>query len=212
MDEQGLRRHGRRCHCGLVRQAGADAAAGKRVLCMGAALPISAAGFPRRRQRGDPDFSTLPNAAEEIQRVTQFFPPRQMQVFRAESATPQAFFTSNPEFYRYIHFVAHGTNITLEPMDSASYISCEAIKSARSWLTSLAEKLFLRSYLSPRTLHLPASHRPVSRPRDERSSTGGEDLLSAKTIWLGAPLTKSSIILGLAPMGAETVLKGTKKK
>lgn len=71
----------------------------------------------------DPDFPTLPNAAEEIDRVTQFFPPRQMQVFRAESATPQAFFTSNPESYRYIHFVAHGTNIALEPMDSAIILS-----------------------------------------------------------------------------------------
>jgi CHAT domain-containing protein len=83
----------------------------KEILAIGAAIQV------------DPDFSPLPNAADEIQRVTRFFPPRQMQVFRAESATPQAFFTSNPEFYRYIHFVAHGTNITLEPMDSAIILS-----------------------------------------------------------------------------------------
>jgi hypothetical protein len=35
---------------------------------------------------------------------------------------------------------------------------------------------------------------------------------AAETIWPGAPLTKSSIILGLARMGAEAVLKGTKRK
>ena len=35
---------------------------------------------------------------------------------------------------------------------------------------------------------------------------------AAATIWPGAPLTKSSIILGLARMGAEAVLKGKKRK
>jgi hypothetical protein len=35
---------------------------------------------------------------------------------------------------------------------------------------------------------------------------------AAETIWPGAPVTKSSIILGLARMGAETILKGGKKK
>jgi hypothetical protein len=35
---------------------------------------------------------------------------------------------------------------------------------------------------------------------------------AAETIWPGAPVTKSSVILGLARMGAEAVLKGAKKK
>jgi hypothetical protein len=35
---------------------------------------------------------------------------------------------------------------------------------------------------------------------------------AAATAWPGAPVTKSSIILGLARMGAEAVLKGAKKK
>jgi hypothetical protein len=35
---------------------------------------------------------------------------------------------------------------------------------------------------------------------------------AAETIWPGAPMTKSSIILGLARMGAEAVLKGAKRK
>jgi hypothetical protein len=35
---------------------------------------------------------------------------------------------------------------------------------------------------------------------------------AAETIWPGAPVTKSSIILGLARMGAEAILKGGKKK
>jgi hypothetical protein len=34
---------------------------------------------------------------------------------------------------------------------------------------------------------------------------------AASTIWPGAPVTKSGIILGLARMGAEAVLKGKKK-
>lgn len=34
---------------------------------------------------------------------------------------------------------------------------------------------------------------------------------AAETIWPKAPLTKSSIILGLARMGAESVLKGKRK-
>jgi hypothetical protein len=40
------------------------------------------------------------------------------------------------------------------------------------------------------------------------------DLLAkaAETIWPGALLTKSSIVLGLARMGAESILKGKKKK
>jgi uncharacterized protein (DUF1778 family) len=35
---------------------------------------------------------------------------------------------------------------------------------------------------------------------------------AAEAIWPGAPLTKSSVILGLARKGAEAVLKGAKKK
>jgi hypothetical protein len=35
---------------------------------------------------------------------------------------------------------------------------------------------------------------------------------AAEAIWPGAILTKSSIVLGLAKIGAESVLKGGKKK
>lgn len=35
---------------------------------------------------------------------------------------------------------------------------------------------------------------------------------AAEAIWPGALLTKSSIVLGLAKLGADTVLKGGKKK
>jgi hypothetical protein len=35
---------------------------------------------------------------------------------------------------------------------------------------------------------------------------------AAEAIWPGAPMTKSSIILGLARMGAEAALKGAKRK
>lgn len=35
---------------------------------------------------------------------------------------------------------------------------------------------------------------------------------AAESIWPGAILTKSSIVLGLAKIGAESILKGGKKK
>lgn len=71
----------------------------------------------------DAEFPYLPNASEEIARVTKFFLPNLKQVFTAEQATPQAFLTSSPDDYRYIHFVAHGTNFAMEPMDSAIILS-----------------------------------------------------------------------------------------
>lgn len=71
----------------------------------------------------DAEFPYLPNAREEIAQVTKFFLPGQKQVFMAENATPQAFLAGNPEEYRYIHIAAHGTNIALEPMDSAIILS-----------------------------------------------------------------------------------------
>lgn len=44
-------------------------------------------------------------------------------MFTGEHATPQAFLTTKLESYRYIHIAAHGTNIALEPMDSAIILS-----------------------------------------------------------------------------------------
>ncbi|HWZ44422.1 MAG TPA: CHAT domain-containing tetratricopeptide repeat protein [Candidatus Saccharimonadales bacterium] len=69
------------------------------------------------------EFPALPHAPEEIARVAGFFPAGLKQVYTAEYATPQAFFASNPWTYRYIHFVAHGTKIVLEPLDSAIILS-----------------------------------------------------------------------------------------
>lgn len=69
------------------------------------------------------EFPALLYAQEEIEGVTKPFPPSRRQIFRAEHATPHAFVTGNPEDYRYIHFVAHGTNVPLEPVDSAIILS-----------------------------------------------------------------------------------------
>lgn len=98
----------------------------KEMLAIGAAIQV------------DADYPTLPNAGEELERVTRFFQPGLKQIFRAESATPRAFFTSNPEFYRYIHFVAHGTNIPLEPMDSAIILSPDQDNSYKLYARDLA--------------------------------------------------------------------------
>ena len=65
------------------------------------------------------EFSLLPHAPDEIKSVTKTFSPEQQRVITREQATPQAFFNSSPGSYRYIHFVAHGTKVVLEPLDSA---------------------------------------------------------------------------------------------
>jgi CHAT domain-containing protein len=83
----------------------------KDMLAIGAAVQVDAL------------FPPLPNASDEIERVTKPFPPKQKQVFTGENATPQAFLASHLEQYRYIHITAHGTNVALDPMNSAIILS-----------------------------------------------------------------------------------------
>jgi CHAT domain-containing protein len=77
---------------------------------------------------GDPiaartDFAALPAAATEIQRVQQHFPPEGRMVLTQARATPDAYTTSGPDQFRYIHFAAHGTASRLSPLDSAVVLS-----------------------------------------------------------------------------------------
>jgi CHAT domain-containing protein len=77
---------------------------------------------------GDPvpagsDFGALPNAATEIQRVQQHFPPDSKVVLAHSMAVPAAYAASGPDQFRYIHFTAHGTASRSSPLDSAVVLS-----------------------------------------------------------------------------------------
>jgi CHAT domain-containing protein len=99
----------------------------KDMLAIGAAIQV------------EPKYPYLPNAPEEIARVTNFFAPDLKQVFTAEQATPQAFFASHPEDYRYIHVAAHGSDIPLDPMDSAIILSPDHNNSYKLYARDIAE-------------------------------------------------------------------------
>jgi CHAT domain-containing protein len=77
---------------------------------------------------GDPDevnseFRTLKHADDEIARVRSHFPTRLEQVISGPSATPESYKSSNPQQYRFIHFVTHGIANEKAPMESAIVLS-----------------------------------------------------------------------------------------
>jgi CHAT domain-containing protein len=77
---------------------------------------------------GDPasagtEFEALPNAPAEIERIQRHFPTEGQTVLTQARAVPAAYTTSDPEQFRYIHFVAHGTASRLSPLDSAVVLS-----------------------------------------------------------------------------------------
>jgi CHAT domain-containing protein len=84
------------------------------------------------------EFPRLPHAQEEITRITAPFPPSAERVLAAESATPDAFFSNHPDEYRYIHFVAHGTRVPLEPLDSAIVLSPDKNQSYKLYARDIA--------------------------------------------------------------------------
>ena len=82
-------------------------------------------------------FPPLPKAPEEMHRVESFFPVAKRAVLEGKQATPQAFLSSHPERYAYLHFVTHGTASITRPLDSAVILS----KSGESY------KLYARDIL-----------------------------------------------------------------
>jgi CHAT domain-containing protein len=68
-------------------------------------------------------FPALPKAPEEMHRVEGFFPVAKRTVLEGKEATPQAFLSSHPERYAYLHFVTHGTASITRPLDSAVILS-----------------------------------------------------------------------------------------
>jgi CHAT domain-containing protein len=77
---------------------------------------------------GDPasagtEFEALPNASAEIERIQRHFPTAGQTVLTQARAVPAAYTMSDPEQFRYIHFVAHGTASRSSPLDSAVVLS-----------------------------------------------------------------------------------------
>jgi CHAT domain-containing protein len=72
------------------------------------------------------EFPTLKHADEEIARVRSHFPARLEQVISGPSATPESYKSSNPQQYRFIHFVTHGIASEKVPMESAIVLSGHA--------------------------------------------------------------------------------------
>jgi CHAT domain-containing protein len=68
-------------------------------------------------------FPALPKAQEEMHRVESFFPAAKRAVLEGKQATPEAFLSSHPERYAYLHFVTHGTASITRPLDSAVILS-----------------------------------------------------------------------------------------
>jgi len=67
--------------------------------------------------QADPAFPPLRNASAEIDRVRRHF--SETTTLAGAQATPHAYFASKPESFAFLHFVAHGVAVRLQPLDSA---------------------------------------------------------------------------------------------
>lgn len=65
------------------------------------------------------DFPDLSQAAAEIHRIENHFPPADRVVIEHDRATPAAYLDSQPAQFSFIHFVAHGVASRTDPLDSA---------------------------------------------------------------------------------------------
>jgi CHAT domain-containing protein len=70
-----------------------------------------------------PEYPALSNATVEMTDVAKHFPEAKQRIFQRDQATPAAYLGSNPEQFSYIHFVAHGTDSRVSPLDSAIVLS-----------------------------------------------------------------------------------------
>jgi CHAT domain-containing protein len=68
-------------------------------------------------------FPILKHASDEIARVKDRFQAAKEQIISGVSATPQSYKSSNPQEYRFIHFVTHGIANDNAPMESAIVLS-----------------------------------------------------------------------------------------
>jgi len=70
-------------------------------------------------------FPSLPQAADEIQKVAHYFSASDRTILRGAEATPTAYLRSNPGEFSYLHFVTHGTASRTRPLESAVVLSKE---------------------------------------------------------------------------------------
>ncbi len=71
----------------------------------------------------DKAFPFLPNASDEMNRVRSHFPANQETIISGKDAVPQAYRSSNPGEYRFIHIDAHSAASELNPLDSFVVLS-----------------------------------------------------------------------------------------
>jgi CHAT domain-containing protein len=71
----------------------------------------------------DPALPRLPMAEQEVHRVEAKFNASDEAVFSGAKATPLTYLSSKPEQFSYIHFVAHGTASSTDPLESAVILS-----------------------------------------------------------------------------------------
>ena len=71
----------------------------------------------------DPAYPGLPLASLEIAKVRANFSTSDEVVFAGSQATPHTYMSAKPEQFSYIHFVAHASAITTDPLESAVILS-----------------------------------------------------------------------------------------
>jgi len=73
--------------------------------------------------QADKSFGDLPNAWVEVDEIEKHFSPADRQAYVRDQATPEAYLSSHPEQFAFIHFVAHGTASRLTPLESGVVLS-----------------------------------------------------------------------------------------
>jgi CHAT domain-containing protein len=96
-------------------------------------LSIKGTEEPRYTDRrillmGDPvyrkdEYAELPNASTEVTRISNHFSADRRTVLTGPQASPEAYESSRPGQFSYIHFVAHATANMTSPLDSAVVLS-----------------------------------------------------------------------------------------
>ena len=84
----------------------------KSLLLVGNALPVS-------------EFGPLPQAPAEMQKIEQYFGESRRAILQGPRATPNAYLSSEPGRFSYLHFVTHGTASRTRPLESAVILSKE---------------------------------------------------------------------------------------
>jgi CHAT domain-containing protein len=69
------------------------------------------------------EFPGLAHAAHEMQAGSGRFTQSSEAIYAQANATPEAYDSSNPGQYRFLHFVTHGTASDLNPLESAIILS-----------------------------------------------------------------------------------------